>query len=177
MSRCGLARADEATTEDEKTMVELRRTLLESFATYDALAKRIRGLPCAKGSSQERLQIGIGVRAGGWLAKEMTAVEVRLFDSSVSFDGRPRLTYCRSFLLEQKSLTRQRKKHTKNASLSPSVVTAAPSDDGSSTHKPDSDLATMIQPLLEQVRLARAELSRLPALTRVTDVWCCPDLR
>lgn len=59
-------------------MVELRRTLLESFSTYDALAKRIRGLPCTKGSSQERLQIGIGVHAGGWLAKEMTAVEVGL---------------------------------------------------------------------------------------------------
>ena len=61
--------------------------------------------------------------------------------------------------LEQKSLTRQKKKHAKNASLSPSVVTAAPSDDGSSVHKPDSDLAMLIQPLLEQVRQAQPDYS------------------
>lgn len=58
-------------------MVDLRRTLLESFSTYDALAKRLRGLPCTKESAQEKVQVGVGIRAGSWLAKEMGAVEVR----------------------------------------------------------------------------------------------------
>lgn len=58
-------------------MVDLRRTLLESFSTYDTLARRLRGLPCTKGSAQEKVQVGVGIRAGSWLAKEMGAVEVR----------------------------------------------------------------------------------------------------
>ncbi|KAK7035729.1 FYVE-type domain-containing protein [Favolaschia claudopus] len=50
-----------------------RKRLLEAFAQYDALAKRIRNLPTSngKGSSQERVQIAVMTRANLFLQKNM----------------------------------------------------------------------------------------------------------
>ncbi|KAF8130455.1 FYVE zinc finger-domain-containing protein [Mycena galopus ATCC 62051] len=50
-----------------------RKRLLEAFAQYDALAKRIRNLPTTNGpgSSQERVQIAVMTRASLFLQKNM----------------------------------------------------------------------------------------------------------
>ncbi|KAJ7273151.1 FYVE zinc finger-domain-containing protein [Mycena rebaudengoi] len=50
-----------------------RKRLLEAFAQYDSLAKRIRALPTpnGRGSSQERVQIAVMTRANLFLQKNM----------------------------------------------------------------------------------------------------------
>ncbi|KAJ7684628.1 FYVE zinc finger-domain-containing protein [Mycena polygramma] len=50
-----------------------RKRLLEAFAQYDSLAKRIRNLPTAngRGSSEERVQIAVLTRANLFLQKNM----------------------------------------------------------------------------------------------------------
>ncbi|KZT28470.1 hypothetical protein NEOLEDRAFT_1175787 [Neolentinus lepideus HHB14362 ss-1] len=53
----------------------IRKHLLDSFAQYDALAKRIRTLPCAKGSSQERVQAAVLTRANLFLQRHMLPLQ------------------------------------------------------------------------------------------------------
>lgn len=48
-----------------------RKRLLDAFAEYDALSKRIRNLPCPPGSSQDRVQLAILTRANIFLQKNM----------------------------------------------------------------------------------------------------------
>ncbi|KAI0054176.1 hypothetical protein FA95DRAFT_1616372 [Auriscalpium vulgare] len=48
-----------------------RKRILEAFSQYDALAKRIRQLPAAKGSSQDRVQAAVLTRANNFLQKNM----------------------------------------------------------------------------------------------------------
>ncbi|KAJ7461016.1 FYVE zinc finger-domain-containing protein [Mycena galericulata] len=56
-----------------------RKRLLEAFAQYDSLAKRIRNLPTpnGRGSSQERVQIAVMTRANLFLQKNMFPLQVR----------------------------------------------------------------------------------------------------
>ncbi|KAI0035942.1 FYVE zinc finger-domain-containing protein [Vararia minispora EC-137] len=55
-----------------------RRRLVEAFAQYDAVAKRIRKLPTpGPGSSQERVQAAILARANVFLQKNMVPLQVR----------------------------------------------------------------------------------------------------
>lgn len=70
--------------ETEKEAALLRRSLLESFAAYDALAKRIRALPCERGSTQERLQQAIGISAATFLQREMAPLQVGLPSMSLT---------------------------------------------------------------------------------------------
>ncbi|EJD52941.1 hypothetical protein AURDEDRAFT_54312 [Auricularia subglabra TFB-10046 SS5] len=48
-----------------------RKRLLDAFADYDTLSKRILGLPCAPASSQERVQTAIRTRANLFLQQHM----------------------------------------------------------------------------------------------------------
>ncbi|KAK7449662.1 carboxypeptidase Y-deficient [Stygiomarasmius scandens] len=48
-----------------------RKRLLELFAQYDALSKRIRSLPCKPGSSQDRVQLAVMTRANFFLQQHM----------------------------------------------------------------------------------------------------------
>ncbi|KAF9049250.1 hypothetical protein BDZ89DRAFT_941093 [Hymenopellis radicata] len=48
-----------------------RKRLLEVFAQYDAVAKRIRKLPCSAGGSQDRVQLAVATRANVFLQKHM----------------------------------------------------------------------------------------------------------
>ena len=50
-----------------------RKRLLDSFAQYDTLAKKIRSLPCPNGpgSSQDRVQMAVVMRANLFLQKNM----------------------------------------------------------------------------------------------------------
>jgi len=55
-----------------------RKNLLQAFADYEALAKRIRFLPIngTPGLSQERIQKAIGNRAALFLQKNMVPLKV-----------------------------------------------------------------------------------------------------
>lgn len=55
-----------------------RKRLLEAFAQYDALAKKIKQLPCPNGpaSSQARIQAAILMRANLFLQKNMFPLQV-----------------------------------------------------------------------------------------------------
>lgn len=53
-----------------------RKRLLDSFADYDALSKRIRTLPCPPGSPQDRVQLAILTRANLFLQKNMFPLQV-----------------------------------------------------------------------------------------------------
>jgi len=57
-----------------------RKRLLEAFAEYDALSKRIRNLPCPSGpgSSQDRVQMAVLTRANLFLQKNMFPLQVSL---------------------------------------------------------------------------------------------------
>ena len=57
-----------------------RKRLLEAFAEYDAISKRIRRLPCpdGPGSSQDRVQAAILNRANIFLQKNMFPLQVRI---------------------------------------------------------------------------------------------------
>ena len=72
---CSNGHEDRPTT--EVTMA--RKRLVEAFAQYDALAKRIRMLPCPQGqnSSQDRIQTAILTRANLFLQKNMFPLQVR----------------------------------------------------------------------------------------------------
>ncbi|KAJ7074293.1 FYVE zinc finger-domain-containing protein [Mycena amicta] len=48
-----------------------RKRLLEAFAQYDSIAKRIRNLPTPNGGSQDRVQIAVMTRANLFLQKNM----------------------------------------------------------------------------------------------------------
>ncbi|KAF5373177.1 hypothetical protein D9758_001633 [Tetrapyrgos nigripes] len=48
-----------------------RKRLLDLFAQYDALSKRIRSLPCKPGSSQDRIQLAVMTRANVFLQQHM----------------------------------------------------------------------------------------------------------
>jgi hypothetical protein len=66
-----------------KEAVAARKRLLDSFAQYDRLAKKIRSLPCPTefGNSQDRVQLAIMMRANLFLQKNMITLQVRLFGS------------------------------------------------------------------------------------------------
>lgn len=54
-----------------KEAAAARKRLLDIFAQYDAVAKRIRKLPCTPGSSQDRVQMAVTTRANIFLQKHM----------------------------------------------------------------------------------------------------------
>jgi hypothetical protein len=56
----------------------LHKTLLTLFAQYDALTKRITGLPADEGSSQASVQAAVGRMAAGFLGREMGKVQVSI---------------------------------------------------------------------------------------------------
>jgi len=62
---------DTSSSTQHATSAAMRKRLLQSFAEYDRLAKRIRQLPCARESSQDRIQNAISTRATLFLQKNM----------------------------------------------------------------------------------------------------------
>ena len=76
--------ADITTSNEERPSSEAsaaRKRLVEAFAQYDALAKKIKQLPCpgGPGSSQDRVQSAILSRATIFLHKNMFPLQVSLF--------------------------------------------------------------------------------------------------
>ncbi|KAI0818537.1 FYVE zinc finger-domain-containing protein [Irpex lacteus] len=118
-------------SQDERPSVEAsaaRKRLLEAFAQYDALAKRMRKLPCpgGPGSSQDRVQQAILLRATNFLQKNMFPLQ---------------------------ALPKTSKKPSPS-SISPSSSSSTPSPhEQQSIIDPDSEVARILQPLLEQEAL------------------------
>ncbi|KAG8738489.1 carboxypeptidase Y-deficient [Ceratobasidium sp. 414] len=48
-----------------------RKSLIDRFHEYDRLSKRLQGLPCPSGGSQERMQLAVAARANLFLQKHM----------------------------------------------------------------------------------------------------------
>ncbi|KAL5532683.1 PEP7 [Sanghuangporus sanghuang] len=112
---------DEAPTKEASAA---RKHLLECFADYDAIAKRIRKIPCpgGPGSSQDRVQAAIVARANMFLQKNMFPLQ---------------------------SLPKLKKRSSTNVNGDALVSDSAPSQ----VIDPDSELARVLQPLLEQEAL------------------------
>ncbi|KAG6379195.1 FYVE zinc finger-domain-containing protein [Boletus reticuloceps] len=54
-----------------KDAATARKRILDDLASYDAISKRIRKIPCTPGSSQDRIQLAIRTRADLFLQKNM----------------------------------------------------------------------------------------------------------
>lgn len=110
-----------------------RKRLLEAFAQYDSLAKRIRTLPTpGPGSSQDRVQAAILTRASVFLQKHMFPL---------------------------RTLPKPKK-----ATSSPITEAETPVID------PDSNLAHVLQPLLEQEALLESFVEEAKAHRKFEDV-------
>ncbi|KAI0693282.1 FYVE zinc finger-domain-containing protein [Cytidiella melzeri] len=112
-------------SQDERPSLEAsaaRKRLLEAFAQYDALAKRMRKLPCpgGSGSSQDRVQQAIITRANNFLQKNMFPLQ---------------------------ALPNTSKKKAAPSTPSGEQDSSGPIID------PDSEVARVLQPLLEQEAL------------------------
>ncbi|KAG5646697.1 hypothetical protein DXG03_002687 [Asterophora parasitica] len=132
-----LSHDDQPTKEASAT----RKRLLEAFAQYDALAKRIRKLPCPNGpgSSQDRVQTSIMIRASQFLQKNMFPLQS---------------------LPTPKKAAPPSTKHPSNA----------PSQDAQHHLDPDSKMALALQPLLEQEALLESFVEEAKAHRKFEDV-------
>ncbi|KAH9951889.1 FYVE zinc finger-domain-containing protein [Amylocystis lapponica] len=113
-----------------------RKRLLEAFAQYDGLSKRIRQLPCAggPGSSQDRIQMAIHTRANLFLQKHMFPLQ---------------------------SLPKP-----KHAASPQSTARSEPEDQ---VIDPDSEVAHVLQPLLEQEALLETFVEEAKAHRKFED--------
>ena len=66
-----------------KEAAVVRKRILEDFASYDAISKRIHGIPCTHGSSQDRVQLAIRMRADLFLQKNMFPLQASFFGSGL----------------------------------------------------------------------------------------------
>jgi len=64
-----------------KEATAARKRLLDDFASYDVISKRIRNIPCSPGSSQDRVQLAIRTRADLFLQKNMFPLQVSFLTS------------------------------------------------------------------------------------------------
>lgn len=117
-----------------------RKRLLEAFAQYDAVAKRIRKLPCkgGPGSSQDRVQQAIVTRANIFLQKNMFPLQALP------------------------------KPGHKKTSSTPSP-TPEPQEYARSAVDPDSEVARVLQPLLEQEALLETFVEEAKAQRKFED--------
>jgi len=122
-----------------------RRKLLESFSRYDALSKKIKslpkpdGTPWPQGSSHERVQSAIGLRAGLFLQKNMFPLQ-SIPRPSASTTSTPTTTTL-------------------------SALTASPKN----KIDPDSEIALQLQPLLEQEALLEGFVEEARARRKFED--------
>lgn len=131
-----------STASDSKALSAARKRLLDAFAQYDALAKRIRASsPSGKGGSQERVVGAIMTRANLFLQKNM-----------VPLQSLPTL-----------------KPLPKPPSPSPSQSTAELGHTPRDTIDPDSALAHLLQPLLEQEALLESFVEEANAHRKFED--------
>ncbi|KAI0093580.1 FYVE zinc finger-domain-containing protein [Irpex rosettiformis] len=127
---------------EERPSVEAsaaRKRLLEAFAQYDALAKRMRKLPCpgGPGSSQDRVHQAIILRANNFLQKNMFPLQ---------------------------ALPKASKKPSPSSSF-PST----PSPNEQPIIDPDSEVARVLQPLLEQEALLESFVEEAKTFRKFED--------
>ncbi|KAG8984082.1 carboxypeptidase Y-deficient [Tulasnella sp. JGI-2019a] len=136
--------AESVDSKAQHTAASARKELLEQFAEYDAVSKRIRALPCVIGGSQDRMQMAMATRANLFLQQHMLPLK-----SLAAFS--------------------QRQKHHQTSSQSSSATASSNNDpttpNGNSIGRyqnainamplmdSDSALAMSLQPLLEQEAL------------------------
>ncbi|THH08176.1 hypothetical protein EW145_g2887 [Phellinidium pouzarii] len=133
---------DEAPTKEASAA---RKHLLQCFADYDTVAKRIHRIPCpgGPGSSQERVQSAILTRAAMFLQKNMFPLQ---------------------------SLPKPKKRTLLGTNVSGNENVVSSSDAGAQVIDPDSELARALQPLLEQEALLESFIEEARAHRKFEDV-------
>ncbi|KAG8977867.1 carboxypeptidase Y-deficient [Tulasnella sp. 425] len=127
-------------TRGQRGATSTRKDMLEMFAEYDNISKRIRALPAAAGTSQDKLQNAVMTRASLFLQQNMFPLK-RLAAASSS---KPR----------QSSSQNSSASESTNEPLTPNGVTLGGRSNGFlSFVDQDSALAHSLQPLLEQEAL------------------------
>lgn len=126
-------------TRGQRSATSTRKDMLEMFAEYDNIAKRIRALPAAAGTSQDKLQNAVMTRASLFLQQNMFPLK-RLAAASSS---KPR----------QSSSQNSSASESTNEPLTPNGVTVGGPASGFLSFDQDSALAHSLQPLLEQEAL------------------------
>lgn len=142
-----------------------RKRLLEAFSQYDALAKRIRKLPCPPGGSQDRIQNAIISRANLFLQKHMFPLQVRCL-SPIAFCRMPPSCLVSSNRTFRQSLPKPKKA----AGSSPNASSASPAPPEDQIINPDSEVARVLQPLLEQEALLETFVEEAKAHRKFEDV-------
>ena len=130
---------------------------MESFTRYDALAKRIRRLPCSKGagSSQDRVQIAVMTRASLFLQKNMVPLQVSSTETLADEDA---------YQLCSKSLS------TRKRITPPEPATAGDASNDDNFTDVDSKVAFALQPLLEQEALLESFVEEARSQRKFEDV-------
>ncbi|KAG8990861.1 carboxypeptidase Y-deficient [Tulasnella sp. 427] len=123
-------------TQGQRSIAATRKDMLEMFAQYDTIAKRIRALPSAPGTSQDKLQNAVMTRASLFLQQNMFPLK--------------RLAAVSSTKPRQSSSQNSSASESTNEPLTPNGRTTS---GFLSFVDQDSALAHSLQPLLEQEAL------------------------
>jgi len=139
-----------------KEAVAARKHLLDSFAQYDRLAKKIRSLPCPTGfgNSQDRVQLAIVMRANIFLQKNMITLQVRS-------PGSPLLMSWPNHLQSIPTL-RSDRGASSNSKPAGTDVSNSTSDEDAVAHA--------LQPLLEQESLLEVFIEEAQSQRKFEDV-------
>lgn len=125
-------------TRGQRSATSTRKEMLEMFAEYDNIAKRIRALPAVAGTSQDKLQNAVMTRASLFLQQNMFPLK--------------RLAAASSSMPRQSSSQNSSASESTNEPLTPNGVMGGPAS-GFLAFDQDSALAHSLQPLLEQEAL------------------------
>ncbi|KAJ7179059.1 hypothetical protein C8R46DRAFT_1159749 [Mycena filopes] len=134
-----------------------RKRLLDAFAQYDALAKRIHGLPTpnGRGSSQERVQAAVMTRASIFLQKNMFPLQVHSLFLANNMPSDAAVT--------------QSLPTAKRAATTANTPVPVGDDDTESIIDPPSATALALQPLLEQEALLETFVEEAKAQRKFED--------
>jgi rabenosyn-5 len=139
----------------------MRKRLMEAFAQYDVLAKRIRKLPCPSGpgSSQDRVQMAVMTRANLFLQMNMVPLQVSLRRNTISL------------LRKMNACLQSLSTPTRDTTVTLNL-TSINSDAGEIGGHVDADskVALALQPLLEQEALLESFVEEAQAQRKFEDV-------
>ncbi|KAG8966030.1 carboxypeptidase Y-deficient [Tulasnella sp. 419] len=142
-------------TDSQRQAIATRKELLDTFARYDAIAKKIGTLPCVPGSSQDKVQRSILLRANLFLQTHMFPLK-----SLANFQNREKPS----------------REPTRTITLSELTNPGSPKPNGHTNHHPspppippESTVAKSLQPLLEQEALLEMYLEEANAARKFED--------
>ena len=73
-----IRRSHQTPPDPPPALLRVHKHLLELFASFEVLSKRVSSIPAKEGGSQSTVQAAVARSAAVFLAKEMAKVQVRL---------------------------------------------------------------------------------------------------